>query len=70
LLSIGISNTILVIHLITSAKQEIKELLSLFRGEIHGIQGKNPALGIFPKATINAKTAFKKQKTYNVNSTI
>jgi hypothetical protein len=38
--------------------QERKELLSLFRNKTSDIPGKNPALGIFPKATIYEKTAF------------
>jgi hypothetical protein len=37
-------------------KQERKELLSLFKRSLC-IQGKNPALGIFPKAAINTKIA-------------
>jgi hypothetical protein len=55
------STIILVIHRITTCKQERKELPSLLRREIHGIQGKKPALRIFSKATMNAKTAFLKK---------
>jgi hypothetical protein len=41
-------------HRISPCKQERKELLSFSR--------KNPALGIFPKATMNAKAAINKNK--------
>ncbi|WP_113930888.1 hypothetical protein [Bacillus sp. P14.5] len=39
-------------------KQERKELLSSSRAKKPSIQGENPALGIFPKATMYAKIAF------------
>jgi hypothetical protein len=51
------SKNIAIIHRKYPDKQERKELLSLFREKTPCTQGKNPALGIFPKATIYTEIA-------------
>jgi hypothetical protein len=44
-----------------------KRAFLFVQGEKLNMQGENPALGIFPKATIYAKTALKKNRMIHSN---